>query len=187
MTAPTPLAPPAPPAPPKIVWSRNSNLFREFLTQGFKYQRFVGDFFLANGLDVVMPRQRFRKSIAAAKDFKDEADLVVSGKVIEVKSRALDFQRNLELPTSVLIDTTESWESKTHKPYAYILVSQVTGAMVWTQGSDKSKWSIVKTFDKKRQIPIVCYATRRFEFEPIKTLVAALRGTDAQQGTDASK
>lgn len=164
-------------SPPKLPWGRNNTLFREFLTTGFLFQRYVGDFFIANGLDVVMPRQRFRRSIAAAVDFKDEADLTVAGKVIEVKSRTLDFERTLDLPGTVLLDTTESWESKTRKPYAYVVCSQISGAMVWTPGSSKERWSTVRTHDRKRDIPIVCYAARRFEFQPIKTLIAALKET----------
>ena len=168
---------PAAPSSPKIPWGRNSALFRTFLTTGFMYQRYVGDFFIANGLDVVMPRQRFRKSISAAVDFKDEADLTVAGKVIEVKSRTLDFQRTLDLPQRVLLDTVEGWEAKTRKPFAYVVVSQISGAMVWIPGTDRSKWVTIRTHDRKRGINIVCYAARRFEFEPIKTLVEKLKET----------
>ena len=166
-------------SPPRLPWGRNNELFREFLTQGFKYQRFVGDFFLAQGLDVQMPRQRFRKSVSAAVDFKDEPDLVVNGKVIEVKSRNLEFFRTLDLPGTVLIDTTESWDSKVTKPFAYLIVSQKTGVMVWTQGADRTKWAVVKTHDRKRGIDIGCYAARRFEFASIPSLVSALRESGA--------
>ncbi len=163
------------PAPPKIPWGRDSVLFRQFLTTGFKYQRYIADLLLAHDIPVQMPRQRFRKSIAAAVDFKNEADAVANGKVLEIKSRTLEFYRTLDLPSSVLIDTVESWESKTDKPYAYVVVSQVTGAAVWTQGTDRSKWSVVRTRDRKRDIDIVCYAARRFEFQPIKTLIQELK------------
>ena len=162
-------------APPKIPWGRNSKLFAAFLDQGFKYQRYICDLLLAHDIDVTMPRMRVRKSIAAAKDFKDEPDAIANGKVLEIKSRSLEFYRTLDLPTTVLLDTTEGWESKITKPFGYVVVSQITGAAVWTQGEDNSDWTVVRTHDRKRDINVVCYAERRLRFEPIKTLIAKLK------------
>lgn len=167
---------PVPPTPPKIAWGRNSALFASELSKGFKYQRMVADFLLCHSIDVQMPRMRVRKSIASAGQFTDEPDMLANGAVIEVKSRNLSFQRSMDLPSTVLLDTCNGHDAKKTKPLAFVMVSQETGCMLWTPGTDtKGHWAVVNVHDKKRDTRYRAYVARRFDFEPMGSLVAALQ------------
>lgn len=170
------------PIPPKLPWGRNSALFAAELSTGFKYQRFVADYFLAHNIDVQMPRMRVRKSISSAGQFAQEPDMIANGHVVEVKSRNLTFQRNLDLPSTVLLDTCSGHDVKIQKPIAIVVVSQTTGCMLWTPGTDtKGHWAVVNVHDRKRDTKYRAYVARRLDFEPMSSLVALLREPEATQ------
>jgi len=161
-------------------WAENDDLFFKMLEAGYGWQLLPYVYFKQHGFDVQMPKLDVRDSIKTAGTYRDTLDLLVDGHRIEVKSRAVRFTNPADWPSNRLpafVDTESKYDSHAEQPLAYIFVSQLTGAMVCTDGRScaKSRWSIVSKRDRVRNINENFYAVDRQYLRSLDTLVDLLR------------
>lgn len=162
------------------AWIENEALARELTELGWKWQRFVGNFFEASGFEVELPDYSFRDTVADIKDYSDSYDLMVEGERIEVKSRDLYFTAiPMTFPyPRAFVDTVSSYDHYKIKPLAYVFVSQQTGGMLCAPGRNQAevdRWEIVTRKDHVRGITDDFYTVARNRLTPISKLVELLR------------
>ena len=162
-------------------WIENDALAIKQFEIGWAWQRFVGCFFAAHGLEVMLPKLQIRESVDDIPDFADEWDLSVAGQRIEVKSRHFEFTSDPEtFPWDrPFVDTYGGYEVKKVKPIAYVFVSQNTGALLSTPANEQERddfWETVVAPDRMRNIAQeTFYVTPRARLSPITRLVARLK------------
>lgn len=180
-----------------VNWFANDELFFKECREGHKWQVHVGEFFASQGLPVQIPELTFRgnpnvldytdadaklwaearqKSEMARVEYVNTKDLLVCGKVIEVKSRRLKFTCPSDYPFSMIfVDTVSGYDQKDPKPVMYVCVSQETGKMICTLTRNSHLWSKTKTFDKVRKIWVVNYVASWTLWHPISVAVNAFK------------
>lgn len=164
------------------AWIENDELARKLTEQGWWWQRFVGAFFQAHGLEVDLPEYSWRESIADIPEHEDSVDLTISGERIEVKSRNLYFTcdpRTFPYDRA-FVDTVRKYELHDPKPLAYVFVSQKTGSMLCVPGRNEdevSRWDIVEKFDHVRKINERFYTVDRSRMTGPAVLVNRLLRT----------
>jgi hypothetical protein len=103
-----------------------------------------------DGLRVEIPKREYRKTYSDRHRFKDEIDLIVNGKVLEVKSRDLKWTTLEDFPfrsDGVFIGTVDKWKAlkKSGKiPFAVVIMSQHSDAAIVVPCGAKSRklWSV---------------------------------------------
>lgn len=165
-------------------WIENDELARRETEKGWKWQRFVANFFEAQGLTVDLPPYTWRKSVEDIKDYSDSRDMTVAGQRIEVKSRNLLFNSiAMTFPFErAFVDTVRSYDHYKVKPIAYIFVSQLTGAMLATVGKEVASytWKVEEKYNAVRQITDKFYTVDRRQLTTVIPLVRRLR--EIQEG-----
>ncbi len=66
-------------------WSQNDTLFFEELKQGHNWQNYPALFLSLQGFKVEMPNLSIRENIQEADKYKNSADLIVNGKILEFR------------------------------------------------------------------------------------------------------
>ena len=106
---------------------------------------------------------------------KNEKDVLVDELVLEVKSRNVKFQNQDDFRyDTIMVDTVYGWQSKTIKPFAYIIVSQITGGMFVIPGSTHEDWTTEYYYDPARDITDQFYLTDKRHCRPFLELVDVL-------------
>ncbi|MBU2515920.1 hypothetical protein KJ966_31770 [bacterium] len=141
-----------------IQWSKNDSLFKKELEEGFKYQLQIAEILQSNGIEVSVPKLRFRESIKDITEFSNEPDLIWGDKIFEVKSRNLSFTNVDNFPfESILVDTVNGWNSKEKKPDAYLCISKKTNSIICLSGKTFQHWEKKKERDHIRKIEDIFY------------------------------
>jgi len=133
---------------------QGDNNFRQRVTLGWKWQDYVADKIENRGLTVERNRERHvRKWDERYKD-RNEWDLRLFGKYIEVKGQKRAFgdePYSFPLPKSIVM-TVHSWNNQRPKPTMVLLVSQVTGSIlgILCDEISRKQWSIDNLLDHDR-------------------------------------
>ena len=153
-----------------MAWTTKK--FRAELMKGYLWQLYIAQILRENGYDVKVPPLTHGN----AKDFKDEEDILANGKIVECKSRNLDFTSAEDFPyDTVLIDTVESWETKIRKPVMYVCVSQLTGATIALDvQKNRENWSEVTIWDSVRRFRVHSYEAPRQCWGPLDVIAQRL-------------
>ncbi|MHA2280276.1 MAG: hypothetical protein ACXAC5_05425 [Promethearchaeota archaeon] len=159
-----------------MKWSQNDKLFKKELEEGYKWQIYVAELLQKHGLKAEVPELTFRDNIKQIKKYADLEDIRCEGKLIEVKSRKLSFTcpDNFPYPT-ILIDTVSGWETKKHKPDAYVCISTITKEIIAISGKKKDYWQKVRRFDATRKIQDWFYECSKEYWKPFDKLVVGLQ------------
>jgi hypothetical protein len=135
-----------------VPWNLNDELFREQIAIGRKWEAYIAHQLILSGLEVFVPRLAIRSHVSERKKYRDVRDMVVEGRDVEIKSRKEDFSRPSDFPyDSMFVDTREKIESK-GPPFAFLVVSQMSGCILAIPGKTRSKWVIRAGFDRTRKI-----------------------------------
>lgn len=155
-----------------MAWTNKK--FRAELMKGYLWQLYVAQIFRENGYEVSVPPLTHGN----AKDFKDEEDILVAGQVVECKSRNLEFSCAEDFPyDTVLVDTVESWESKTRKPIMYVCISQLTGAIIALDvAKNRKNWTETTLWDSVRRYRVHSYEAPRQCWGPLEIIAKRLLG-----------
>ena len=152
------------------AWFKNDSLFKQELIKGVLWQLYVAEKFRHMGYDV----ERVDVSITTVpeerrEEFINSKDLVVNGKLIEVKSRNLDFANHSDFPYSTLfVDTKDGFLKKKDRPAMYVCVSQKTGGLCALDvASTFEKWTVKRTWDTIRKINLVAYECDKSLWESV--------------------
>jgi hypothetical protein len=161
-------------------WIENDELFFGELETGHKMQRYAGRRLLDAGFVVQVPPSTKRKSRSEIDSYADEADIWVGAwgqapTKVEVKSRKYDFQGVADYPYDpIFLTTVQSWEAATTKPAVFLIVSQVSGAIIATSSVHRAEWMQTRTFDTKRQIRVTNHAALKNRFVSFEAFCIAL-------------
>ena len=150
-----------------------------FLAQlriGYEQAWLVAERLAEMRLPVRITPMEVRRDLADRGRFRDEIDLTVGARLIDVKSSSRRWMCAAEIPFDpVYVDTVRGWDRKGHKPAAVVLVSQPTGAMVVVPGSTEAEWVVLNTFDTVRGFAEERYACPKRLLRSIEALGAWLR------------
>jgi hypothetical protein len=124
-----------------------------------------------------MPELEIREgSIKNASPFFNSKDLMVNGKRIEIKSRKEAFTSPESFPyKTAIVDTVKKYDKRDDKPFAYVMVSRITGAMLWVDATIPENWSIIKKFDKTRKYYDNFYEIPREQMQTMDSLISVLK------------
>jgi len=158
-------------------WFKNDALFFAQLKAGYDWQLLPAIFFRCCGLLVEMPKLTVRDNVADAPAWTDsDTDLVVNGKVIEVKSRGERFTHPNDFPyDEPFVDTVSGYDAKNPKPVAYVFVSQITGCMVCVSSSSSKRFRVLAKHDRVRDIDERFYVCDRSMLRTMNKLVVHLK------------
>lgn len=158
-------------------WRNNIELFKNELKEGYKWQLKVAEYLRQFGLEANVPELNIRKSIKDINEYRDLEDIECYGRIIEVKSRRVDFNSPIDFPyKTIFIDTVNSWNNKTRKPDAYICVSVNTEKMITLPTRNTFQyWTKSKRFDRVRKIKEEFYECVKELWFPIEDLIGALK------------
>lgn len=164
-------------------WQDNDALFFEELKQGHAWQTLPATFLSLQGFQVEIPSLKIRSSIVEASNWKNDIDLYVNGIPLEIKSRNEEFTSPESFPfATTFVDTCAGYDAKEKKPFAYIMVSRPTGAMLALQGNKPTKWIREQRFDRTRRIKDWFYLAPKEQLHPMSRIVTALRSIIEQRG-----
>ena len=105
----------------------------------------------------------------------NEKDVLVDDLVLEVKSRNLKFEDIESFPyEKILIDTVDGFDKKAVKPFAYVMVSQITGKMFAIAGASKEHWTVGEIHDPHRNVDYQAYFATKRHCRPFIDLVDIL-------------
>jgi hypothetical protein len=100
---------------------------------------------------------------------------LVGDLVLEIKSRNLKFESFEDFPyDKILIDTVHGYDSKAIKPFAYVMVSQITGKMFAIAGATRPNWSTGQIHDPQRNVVYEAYFATKRNCRPFIDLVDIL-------------
>ena len=158
------------------TWSKNDELFKKELKEGYAWQELPALFFKLNGFIVDMPELTIREgSIKNAAPFFNTLDLKVNNKRIEVKSRKETFTSPESFPyDTTIVDTVKKFNKREEKPFAYIMISRFTGCMLWVDCATKDEWQIVEKFDKTRHFPEKFFVIEKSKLKSLDSLLKVL-------------
>lgn len=146
------------------AWFGNDKLFKQELIKGILWQLYVAEKFRHMGYDVNrIDISMTPGPVEKREDFVNSKDLIAGGKLIEVKSRNVEFTSADDFPYDTLfIDTKDGFDKKKDKPEMYVCVSQITGAACALDVSKtKDLWEVTRTWDTVRKINLVAYAAKK--------------------------
>jgi hypothetical protein len=139
---------------PHTPWHKNDELFRKQIKAGRKWEAYVAHKLIVSGLEVFVPRFEVRPHVSQRSDYRDERDMIVEGKEVEVKSTRFGFDRPKDFPFDpCFVDTEEKIVAK-GPPFAFLIVSQETGAIMAVPGKTRDRWVEMSGFDHKRGINV---------------------------------
>jgi hypothetical protein len=139
----------------KMDWFADDDKFVSRLKTGHQYAEYAAERLTQRGLHVEITPLEIREDIEARHRFADEFDLRVGEglHIVDVKSRTLKFSGPGDYPyATAFVDTVSSWERKTHKPCAIVLVSQPTGGLAVIRASTRPQWTRSWRYDHDRRI-----------------------------------
>lgn len=156
-------------------------VFKRRLEECRCYEQMVCDFLRDNGIGCCSPE---------TKENHTQLDIDVlldDGRVIEVKSRkstcVFTCPQDFPFP-DIFVDTRQGWEEKKIKPFAYVFVSQDTGAMVWIPGDTRDQWVERKVMDRWLGYETWTLCADKGLIRPIGELVEILKEQPAEdEGT----
>jgi hypothetical protein len=157
-------------------WFKNDGLFRRELEHGYQWQRYVVEQLRKNGIVARVPDLHFRTSVSDRHDWEETTDVTLeNGKSLEVKSRRLKFTGPTDYPfPTVIVDTVSGYNAKRVKPQAYVLVSTITGNIIWMSG-ERIGWTIQEKYDATRKISDSFFLAPREALMPFCELVSVLK------------
>jgi hypothetical protein len=106
---------------------------------------------------------------------ENEKDIIVDDLVIEVKSSSRSFKNADDFPFNpVIVDTVHGFDSKIIKPFAYVMISQITQAIFVIPVSTKYDWTVQTFYDAQRDIEEQFYLVRKRHCRPFIEMVDIL-------------
>lgn len=135
-------------------WVQDEEHFRLRINTGREREAYVAYRLIARGLAVSVPALRIRPSFELRREFRDDRDMVVSGMEVEIKSTRFGFTNPQDFKFDpCFVDTEEKIVAK-GPPFAFLIVSQVTGAIMAIPGKTRDRWVVIDGRDHDRGIDV---------------------------------
>jgi hypothetical protein len=147
------------------------------MREGHGFNLYIADLLQTFGVpNVVVPEF----SMAATYDERinktlNEKDIVIDDLVLEIKSSSRSFRNADDFPHNPLIvDTVHGYDSKVIKPWAYVIISQITRGIFVIPTATKQYWTITTFYDAQRDIEERFYMTSKRHCRPFLEMVDLL-------------
>ena len=147
------------------------------MREGHGFNLYIADLLQTFGVpNVVVPEF----SMAATYDERinktlNEKDIVIDDLVLEIKSSSRSFRNADDFPHNPLIvDTVHGYDSKVIKPWAYVIISQITRGIFVIPTATKQYWTITTFYDAQRDIEDRFYMTSKRHCRPFLEMVDLL-------------
>lgn len=137
----------------------NDEDYRRAFADGHARNRHVAGIIGGWGVWVECPDLSFARSFDEIAEFtRNEKDIITRAGIIEVKGQRRLFTADVsEFPYATqIVDTVESWEGKSEKPIAYVMVCMQNLECVVISTKSQPRWRVERRFDRFKQ--------RQFEF-----------------------
>lgn len=162
-----------------LDWAENDELFFKELKLGHSWQAYPALFLTLHGFKVEMPNLSIRENINEADKYKNSADIIINGKILECKSRNESFTSISDFPyETIIVDTVSGYDAKNPKPLAYIMISKITGSMLCLPSLMSSKWVKKSIKDQTRRILDEFYMANKGLLLTMDKLVKHLQKTN---------
>lgn len=129
--------------------------YRRAFADGHSRNEYVAGLIRGRGLWADCPPLRFARTKNEISDFTHgEKDVVTRAGTVEVKGQGKHFTDDpLSFPyATMIVDTVGSWDGKTEKPIAYVLVCMANSKCLVIPGSTRPQWEPRRLFDHKKEI-----------------------------------
>jgi hypothetical protein len=141
----------------------------ERIKEGYLWQKWMGDYFSLHGYDVDCP------DLTIEEFHRDPYDLIVSGMVVEIKTKdksIADFDR---YPT-IFLDSVYAYshKEKTNPPDFYVVLFKRSGKMIWTSG-DSENWTKCTVWNSLTESEGVYWQCPKVNFRSMESLLDILR------------
>jgi len=136
------------------MWEQDEQHFQRRIGTGREREAYVAYRLIAAGLEVSVPSLRVRPSFDVRHAYRDTRDMMVEGHEVEVKSTRFAFTdpQNFRF-NPCFVDTEEKILAK-GPPFAFLIVSQETGAIMAVPGKTHEKWVVMEGRDHERGIGV---------------------------------
>lgn len=153
----------------------NKELFLSELAKGRKWELYVANYLKSIGFDAILPPEGSYDMPHDPK-YANSHDISVNGKIVEVKSRNLDFMGVESFPfATIYVKTKASYDAMTDKPTMCVVVSQITGAMMALDVKKTYEtWKPVRFFDSVRKIHTTAYECSKNCYEDVDSCAKRL-------------
>ena len=175
-------------------FSRDDDFFWGELQKGLLYERLVAKILQDAGvpsIEIDSDRFQFREDIKESSKYSKEAkDLIIKGHNFEVKSRNIGFLSPETWPKGcrpIHIDTVSSINSKRFDVAGYILISQITGALIGISTKTREGWEISKGYDGVRNLRDSFYSASVDLFYDENQLISSLKRMGDKKPVNKSK
>jgi len=151
--------------------------YHKAMAEGHGYNLYVADLLQHFGVPKVdVPEFTIATTHDEIKDKTlNEKDIVVDDLILEVKSSSRSFQNVDDFPFNpVIVDTVHGFDSKIIKPFAYVMISQITQAIFVIPVSTKYDWTVQTFYDAQRDIEEQFYLVRKRHCRPFIEMVDIL-------------
>jgi hypothetical protein len=151
--------------------------YHKAMAEGHGYNLYVADLLQHFGVPKVdVPAFTIATTHDEIKDMtKNEKDIIVDDLVLEVKSSSRAFTDVDDFPHNPLIvDTVYGFDTKIIKPFAYVIISQITQNIFVIPVSTKYDWTIHEYYDAQREITEQFYMVKKRHCRPFIELVDVL-------------
>lgn len=166
---------------PQLEGGRYGYSKAHFLSElriGYQWQLKVGQMLSDLGFTVSIDPLTIAQSEEETREFtKNDKDLLVNGKYLEVKTRSITFTTpdSFPYPTAIL-ETVQGWQAKATKPFAILLVSRPTGRVLVVDGATQPDWTINRDFDSRRKVSFTNYHADKSQLLGLSWLIRRLKG-----------
>jgi hypothetical protein len=149
-------------------WMANKELFLAELAKGRKWELYVAECLQGIGFNAIVP-PKGDYTMPHDPKYANSHDINVNGRIVEVKSRNLDFSTPESFPfATIYVKTKASYDAMTDKPAMCVVVSQISGNTLALDVSRTEKlWKPVRFFDSVRKISTTAYECDKMEWEPL--------------------
>jgi len=155
-----------------LPWLQNDALFRSECAEGHAWERWIAQLFALHGLDVELPEQEIREDVADRGRFRGSKDLVVAGRVIEVKTRKMALASAFD---PLFVSSVDKWAAINPKPFAMVIVFREDVQIRAIPGALISRSKIVDVPDRVRGESCPSHAIPKRELRTLDRLIRALR------------
>jgi hypothetical protein len=161
---------------PDIPWYENHELAEREVREGWKWQRFVVDALEGAGVTGLTPGPEVWRERYGEHD-PNEIDLVWRNRRVSIKSRNLRWTGVDDLPYDLMIcDTVKKWKIKDPTPWAVLMVSRPTGAIVGVDGKIVGRHEVLRRYDRLRGYEDDFYAVPKCCFVSFECLCLGMGG-----------
>lgn len=165
-------------------WNQDEGHFQRRIGTGREREAYVAYRLIAEGLEVSVPALRVRPRYEDRADYRDSRDMICAGQELEIKSTRFAFTSKRDFPFDpCFVDTEEKIEAK-GPPFAFLIVSQKTGAIMVVPGKTRDRWVKMSGRDNDRGCPVRwlgCELSLVREFSELVDHLLELQTSDGEE------